>query len=357
MSLCLPSRADAAQRSVIDLSANENPLGPSPKVANAIMASLDRLHRYPDKDGSKLRAALASKLGVAPRQIVLGNGSCEIIELAARACLAPGDEAIIAVPSFLPYQSAVERAHGRKVLVRLRNHHHDLNAMLERVNSRTRLVIIGNPNNPTGTTVGGSALAWFLDRLPEEVLVVLDEAYFEYVQREDFPASLEYVNQERPVLVLRSLSKAYGLAGLRIGYAVAPAHVVRRADAMRQHFNTNALAQVAAIAALEDEAHLRRSVAHCTAAKSYMYRALDTLGFDHVRSEANFLLLRVGGGEDVRRLLEQRGILVKGMTAFGLPEYIRVSAGLAEDNEYFIDALRRIFREYQPALSVPIDRQ
>lgn len=351
MSPCVPARAGATQRSVIDLSANENPLGPSPRVANAITASLDRLHRYPSKDGTELKAVLAGKLGIGPQQIVLGNGSCEIIDLVAHAYLAPGDEAIMAVPSFLPYQSAVERARGRKLQVPLRNHHHDLDAMLERVSARTRLIIIGNPNNPTGTAVGRLALDRFLDRVPDSVLVVLDEAYFEYVRQVDFPASLEYVAQGRSMLVLRSLSKAYGLAGVRIGYGVAPAHVAQRVDSMRQHFNTNALAQVAAIAALGDEAHMRRSVAHAVSEKSRLYRSLDALGVDYVPSEANFLLLRVGDGEAVRRLLEQRGILVKEMAVFGMPEYIRVSVGLSEDNEYFIEALCAIHREYPPVFA------
>lgn len=342
---------------VVDLSANENPLGPSPLVAKAIMGKLDRLHRYPNKDGSELKAALGTKLEVGIEQIVLGNGSCEILDLAACAYLNPGDEAVLGLPSFLPYQSAVKRARGHAVVVPLRGHQYDLNEMVSRITSTTRLIIIGNPNNPTGTTVDRTTLERFLDQIPERVLVILDEAYFEYVQREDFPASLVYVTQGRPVLVLRSLSKAYGLAGLRIGYAIAPAHVAQRVDAMRQHYNINSLAQIAAMAALEDERHLRRSVAHNTAAKSYLYREIRALGIECLQSEANFLLIRVGDEEEVRRVLEQRGILVKGMTAFQLPEYIRVSVGLTEENEYFIDALRSIFREHPQVAGTDGKRQ
>lgn len=334
---------------MIDLSANENPLGPSPRVADAIAAGLRRLHRYPDKDGSELKGLLAHKFGVEAGQIALGNGSCEIIDLAARAYLALGCEAILADPSFLPYQSAVERARSRKVMVPLRDHHHDFEAMLDHLNSRTRLIIIGNPNNPTGTTADRRALEQFLDRIPDHVLMFLDEAYFEYVQREDFPAALDYVAQGRSVLVSRSLSKAYGLAGLRLGYAIAPVRVTRQIEAMRQHYNVNSLAQVAAGAALKDEWHLRRCIAHNSAARSYLQREIAALGLECPRSEANFLLVRVGNGEEARRLLEQRGIVVKGMSGFGLPEHIRVSVGRDEDNEYFIEALRAICRSGRQA--------
>ena len=324
---------------MIDLSANENPLGPCPRVARAIVAALPALHRYPDKDGRAVTAALARRLGVDASWIVLGNGSCEVLELAVRAHLAPGDEAILSRPGFAPYHAAIARSRGCEVALPLRRDRHDLAAMLDRVGDRTRLVILGNPHNPTGTVVARAEIERFLDRLPEAVTVILDEAYVDYAGGEDFADAVAFVREGRAVLATRSLSKAYGLAGLRFGYGVGAASTVRAIHALRQHYNVNALAQVAAVAALDDPEHLRRSVEHNTAARRSLHRDIGRLGLACVESRANFILVRVRDGAALCRRLEQRGLRVKDMTGFGLPDAIRVSVGSDEDNRSFIAAL------------------
>ncbi len=328
-----------------NLSANENPLGPSPRALEAITTRVGGVNRYPDNEGADLKAVLAEALGVRPENIVLGNGSCEVLDLAARACLLPADEAIMGFPAFLPYQSVVRRAHGIAVIIPLQDFSYDLEGMARRITDRTRLILIGNPNNPTGTTLGRNELERFLEKVPPHVLVILDEAYREYVGREDFPASLDYVAEGRHVLVLRSLSKAYALAGLRIGYGIAAPPLIHRLDGVRQHYNTNSLAQIAAAAAIGDREHLRRSIENNAAGMRYLEDEFDAMRLGHVPSEANFILVKVGDGAQTHRRLKEDGILVMAMDHFQLPEYIRVSIGTPEENERFIRALGSIIRE------------
>lgn len=326
----------------IDLSANENPLGASPRVIEALARCLDSIHRYPDDGGSELKAALAAKHGVGAENIILGNGSSQILGLCAQASLREGDEAILADPSFLPYRSVVERRHGTTVLVPLKDYRHDLDAMAARISGRTRLVILGNPNNPTGTIIGRNELQRFLSKIPANVLVVLDEAYKEYVQKDDFPSSLDYVAQGWRVLVTRSFSKAYGLAGLRIGYGIASPAVTEALEAVRPRYNTNRLAQVAALAALADDEHLRRTVTANAEGRAYLSEQFGSLGLFYVPSEANFLLLRVGDGRKAYDRLRNLRLLVQPMERYGLPAFVRVSVGLPEQNELFIGALRAL---------------
>lgn len=332
-----PTRPD-----IIDLSANENPYSPSPDAIRALIDKAATANRYPDRDGVALKTALAVNLGIARDHIVLGNGSCEILDLVARARLEPGDEAVLGWPSFPTYRSVVTRAGASVVLVPLAAHAYNLDAMAERVGARTKLAIVANPNNPTGLTIGQAALDRFLDRVPARVVVVVDEAYREYVRRPDFPDSLAYVAAGRQVVVVRSLSKAYGLAGLRIGYAVAPPALARRIDAGRQHFNTNSLAQAAAVAALADADHLAQCVAANAAALSWLEAELSALGLFHLPSEANFLLVQVGNGLEMQARLKDRGVLVKELDAVGLPDCIRVSVGRPDENERFIRALSAV---------------
>ncbi len=336
------TRAGGGNPMLVDLSANENPLGPSPRAVEAVARHLDGINRYPDDEGAELKAALAAKLGVGPENVILGSGSSQVLDFAAQASLREGDEAVLATPSFFPYHSVVERCHATRVLVPLNHYRHDLDAMAERITERTKLVILGNPNNPTGTTIGRDELDRFLSRVPAEVLVVLDEAYYEYVRREDFPSSLDDVSRGRRVVVTRSLSKAYGLAGLRIGYGVAPPAVIEALESVRPHYNTNRLAQVAALAAIGDDEHLRRTVACNAAGLAYLGEQLDALGLFYVPSEANFLLLRVGDGREVHRLLKESGVVVQPMDRYGLPAFVRASVGLPEENERFITALRNL---------------
>ncbi len=327
---------------MIDLSANENPFGPSEHAIRAIAAGASRVHRYPDGDGARLKAVLGKALAVEAGQIVLGNGSCEVIELTARALLGAGDEAVLGWPSFPAYRSIIARTGASAVLVPLAQWAYDLDAMAERITERTRLVILANPNNPTGLALGGAALAGFLDRLPEGVVVIVDEAYGEYVWQPDFADALGQVRQGRPLMVTRSLSKAYGLAGLRLGFGVAPAPLARRVDGLRQHFNTGCLAQDAAIAAFGDRDHLARCVALTAANRHWLAERLAGLGLTVPPSQANFLVVRVGNGREVFERLRSMGVLVKALDAVGLNDCIRVSVGRHEENERFVRALEAV---------------
>ena len=265
-------------RAVADLSANENPLGPSPKVIRAIAGKAGTVHRYPDSQGTALRAALSEKLGIEPGNIVLGNGSSEIFDLLARALFRDGGQAIIGWPSFPTYRAAVERVGGEAILVPLAGHAYDLDAIAARVGPGTRLVILGNPNNPTGLSISKAALDRFLDRLPQGPVVCLDEAYADYAAKADFPSSLDCIAAGRSLIAVRTLSKAYGLAGLRIGYAIAPERLAQALNSQRQRFNTSSLAQIAAVAALGDSDHLASTVALNASGRDWLSARLSALG-------------------------------------------------------------------------------
>ena len=338
----LPTRELCASQAIIKLSANENPLGPSPKALAAIMHAAQQAHRYPDKNGTALKQELATRLGVATEEIVLGNGSAELIDAIARATLGAGDEAIVGWPSFPAYRSSIARAGAAVTAVPLIDGAEDLTTIVKRVSDRTRLVILANPNNPTGGTFGAAIWERFIAQMPGHVVVVVDEAYYEYVTRPDFPLALEQVAAGREIVVLRSFSKAYGLAGLRLGYGIAPAPLAQRIEKQVQHFNTNRVAQAAALAALCDEDHLAHCVETNAERRRYLQRELTVLGFSVPESQANFLLVPTVNAVEVHRHLRQCGVLVKLLDGFGLPDAIRVSVGGAEDNERFLEALASV---------------
>src|SRR5437667_206336 len=298
-------------RDSIKLASNENPLGPSPKAVAAITAALADLHRYPDGSAFYLKRRLAERLGVSEAELIVGNGSNEIIELAVRTFLRPGDEAVMADQAFVVYRLVVQAAGGTSRMVPLRDFTHDLEAIAAAVTPRTRLVFLGNPNNPTGTIVRRAAWRAFLGRLPEHLLVVADDAYAEYVEDPEYPDTIRERGDGRvPVLSLRTFSKLYGLAGLRIGYGVAAAPVIDALDRIRQPFNVNALALAGARAALDDEEHVRRTLAANRAGMAFLTEAFRALGLAHVPSAANFVLVRVGDGARVYEALLRRGAIV-----------------------------------------------
>ncbi|WP_210397496.1 histidinol-phosphate transaminase [Motiliproteus sediminis] len=335
-------------RAVIDLSANENPLGPSPKVAAAIQAEITGLHRYPSREGTRLRALLSQQLDLESNQLLLGNGASELLDIAARVLLQPSDEAIIPVPSFMPYQKVVVRAGANAVTVSNAPGPIDLDAIEAAITPRTRLILLGNPNNPTGSYIDAPALDAFLARVPDGVLVVIDEAYVEYVTATDYPDALQRIRCGAPLLVLRSLSKAWGLAGLRIGYGVGQPELIARLNACCQFYNTNALAQAAACAALQDQDHLRRTRDLNQRSITYLTSALEALGLRVWPSQANFLLVDLSphaiDSEQLVDQLARRGLLLKPMGRFGLPHCLRVSTGLMHDNRAFIEALSNLLR-------------
>lgn len=328
----------------IKLASNENPLGPSPKAVEAILKSISNLHRYPDGSCYYLKRKLAEYLKVEPEMLIIGNGSNEIIEFVVKTFMGPGEEAVMGNPSFAVYPIIVRASRGKPIQVPLKGLVHDLDAMSEAVTAKTRLVFVANPNNPTGTIVTGGDLDRFMGKLPDRVIVVIDEAYREYVTDKEFPNSLEYIKKKRYAVILRTFSKIYGLAGLRIGYGIACKDMISYMQKVRQPFNVNSLAQIAADAALEDEEHLRRSIENNKNEMSRLFREMKDLGFECVPSQANFFLIKVGRGRDVYDGLLRRGVIVRPMDSYGLSEYIRVTVGLPEENERFIETLRTVIK-------------
>ena len=325
----------------IKLASNESPLGPSPKAVAALQGALQGVHRYPDGASFALRRSLAERLGVDGAQLVFGCGADELLELVAKVCLGPGDEAVYAWPSFAMYPVVVQGMGAKAVTVPLDAQLvHDLDAMRAAVGPRTRAVFVCNPNNPTGTSVGAGAFDAFVASLPEDVVLVVDEAYFEYVRRSDFPDSLAWLSRRPGTLVLRTFSKIYGLAGLRIGYGVADPELASYLERARHPFNVNRLAEVAALAALSDDEHARRSREINSEGAEYLTRELSQLGIEVWPTDANFLLARIGAGQHERLLHE--GIIVRPLAGFGMPDHVRFSIGLPEENERLVKTLRRL---------------
>jgi len=326
---------------VVKLASNENALGPSPRALEAMREAISRVHHYPDGSCHDLRAAVAAHLGVPDDHLIFGNGSDDIIHLLGVTFLRPGDEVIQADVTFTRYEAAaiLNEAHCHRVPVR--DWTHDLEAMADRLNERTRLVFIANPNNPTGTMVTAAQVRAFLRRVPERALVVFDEAYYEYVDRDDYPQTLEYVREGRNVIVLRTFSKIYGLAGLRIGYGIARPEIVSFLDQVREPFNTNLVAQAAGAAALDDAEHVRRTREMNAAGRKRFYEAFDALGLSYAPTEANFVWVDVGrDSRAVFQALLQRGVIVRTGDIFGAETCLRVTIGTAHENEKFLGALK-----------------
>lgn len=330
---------------IIRLSANENPLGASPLVAQAFQAHLGQIHLYPDGGCLALREALSQFYGLPTAYFLCANGSDEMIHLLGIAYLEPGDGLIMGDPSFVRYEASAQLNQAVLHKVPLTpDFRYDLPAMLERVDSRTKLFYLANPNNPTGTLATRAEVDWLLERLPPHVLLVLDEAYYEYVDHPDYPNGLDYVHAGRNVLVMRTFSKAYGLAGLRIGYAIARPEILDPLERVREPFNVNRLAQVGAIAALQDQAHVVRTRALNREGLDYFQAECARLGLRTVPSWANFILIEVGANAEqvAQALLREHGVLVRTGTVFGLPTYLRVNTGTMEQNRRFIQALESV---------------
>jgi histidinol-phosphate aminotransferase len=326
----------------IKLASNENPFGPSPRAIAAIADALTTLHRYPDGGGFYLRQALAERIGVAADAIILGNGSNDIIELAVRAFLRPGDEAVMADQAFVIYQMVVQAAGAVPRQVPLRRFTHDLEAIHGAIGPTTRLVFLANPNNPTGTIYKRDEWEEFLEAVPPHVLVIADDAYADYVEDPEYPDSLSYQRRDRLLLTLRTFSKIYGLAGVRVGYGVGPLEVIEVLNRIRQPFNVNALAQVAALAALDDQSHVERTRANNREGLAYLRSACEQMGRPYVPSWANFLLIDVGDGAKVYEALLRRGVIVRPMDVYGFPHHLRVTVGTPGENQRFAESLAAV---------------
>jgi len=330
---------------VVKLASNENPLGPSPKAIAAITSSLSNLNRYPDSGGYYLKKKLAAKRNVKMENIILGNGSDEVLQMIVRTFLSPGEEVIMGTPTFAFYEIVVGAARGRAVLVPLKNFAYDLDLMREKVTPATKIVIITNPNSPTGTMIGKRDFDGFLNAIPDDVIVVVDEAYAEYVQSDDFPDTRSYLNAGKNMIILRTFSKIYGLAGLRIGYGISSGKLISYLEKVREPFNTNSLAQAGALAALDDEEHLEKTRRNNREGLRYLYGELGHLGLEYLPTEANFFLVNVKRDcQRVHQALLGEGVIIRPMDSYGLDEYIRVTVGLPEENRKFVEALEKVLK-------------
>jgi histidinol-phosphate aminotransferase len=325
----------------IKLASNESPLGPSPKAVAALQKALANIHRYPDGASFELRRKLATRLGVGEEQLVFGAGADEILELLAKVLLGPGDECVFAWPSFAMYPIVVQGMGATAVRVPLDGDMvHDLPALAAAINERTRLVFVCNPNNPTGTSVGAEAFDAFMEGLPDDVVVAIDEAYVDFARRSDFPDSLAWVRRRPATIVMRTFSKIFGLAGLRIGYGVADPELADYLQRARHPFNVNRLAEVAAAAAIDDGEYLDRVTRLNATGAEYLSRELRALGMEVYPTDANFVLVKAGA--DIYQRLLAEGVIVRPMAGFGLPDHVRISIGLPEENERLIKTLKRL---------------
>ncbi|NSX15132.1 histidinol-phosphate transaminase [Cupriavidus taiwanensis] len=333
------------EAAIVKLASNENPLGMPQSARSAVAASVAELGRYPDANGFALKGALSARFGVPADWLTLGNGSNDILELAAHALVEPGQSIVYAEYSFAVYALATQEIGARAIEVPARDYGHDLDTMAAAIAPDTRLVFIANPNNPTGTFLPAAQIEAFLQRVPRDVVVVLDEAYNEYLDADQQYDAIAWVRRYPNLMVSRTFSKAYGLAGLRIGYAVAQPELTDLLNRIRQPFNVNSVAQAAAIAALADTDFLRRSAELNRDGKRQLTQAFDRLGLEYVPSSGNFVLVRVGdddgAGARVNLALLRQGVIVRPVGNYNLPRWLRVTIGLPEENAAFIAALER----------------
>lgn len=328
---------------IVKLASNENPLGPSALALGAIEAALPELCRYPDGNGFDLKSRLASRYDLEISQITLGNGSNDILELAARAFVTAADEVVYSEHAFAVYPIVTQALGARHVKVPAKNWGHDLEAMAAAVTSRTRLVFIANPNNPTGTMVGREALEKFLERVPDEVIVVLDEAYCEYMEAEDYPDGIDFLRANPNLIIARTFSKAWGLAALRVGYGLSSAGLADVLNRVRQPFNVDALALAAATAVLDDEAYLQRSREVNSKGIQQLTAGFKKLGLSWIPTECNFVTVDMGKPAlPLYEALLREGVIVRPIAAYGMPNHLRISVGLEHENQLCLSAIGRI---------------
>ncbi len=332
-------------KDVIKLASNENPLGVSPRARLAIKKALGEVNRYPEGSCFYLRQRLSRKLRLKPELFIFGNGSDELIDIIIKTFVEEDENIITADITFLEYQILAQVLGRRLIKVRLRDFTYDLEAILKKINKKTKVIFIANPNNPTGTYVNKKQLDEFLSGIPSRVIVVLDEAYDIFIDVADFPRSLEYLKRDN-IIILKTFSKAYGLAGLRIGYAIASARLISYMQRARQPFNVNLLAQAGAAAALQDRTFIKKTRRIILQGKDYLYRQLNKLGLRFVPSVANFILIDVGrNGKALHKQMLKFGVIVRDMQQYGLDSFIRVTIGMPSENERFIEVLKRVLRK------------
>lgn len=325
---------------IIKLASNENPLGPSPKAIAAMREAIENAHLYPDGGAFYLRNAIAKKLNVTPDHIILGNGSNEIIELLAHAFIEPGDAIVTSEHAFVAYKIIARVFAAETIEAPSRNYGHDVDAILSAITERTEIIFIANPNNPTGTFLSGDMIERFMARVPSNVIVVLDEAYYEFVDQ--MPDSLRFVREGRNVVVLRTFSKIHGLASVRVGYGIARPELIEALHKTREPFNVNGIGQIGALAALEDEEHQCKTKELTDEGRAYFEKEFAELKLRFIPAAANFVLVNVGDGLSVFRALLERKVIVRAMKGYKLPEWVRITIGTMEQNRKCVAALREV---------------
>ena len=334
-------------KKVVKLASNENPFGPSPKVIKAIVAAAQDINRYPDGGCYYLRRALARHLGVKEGQLVFGNGSDEIIIMALRAFVEPGDEVVVSHPSFAVYTIGSKVVGAKLKIIPMVDFRHDLEAMAGAVTKKTRMVFIDNPGNPSGGFISSDEVRAFLKRVPKDVVVFLDEAYFEYVQKnKDFPRSIPWLKEYPNLVIARTFSKVYGLAGLRVGYGITNAEIIDALNRVREPFNVNSIAQAAAVACLKDQSYYAKALKAVETERAYLYRQFKEMRLLCIPSVTNFILVDVAcSSKKVSNELLRRGVIVRDMNAWGLKTFIRVTIGTTGENRKFIKALKAVLKK------------
>ena len=331
---------------IVKLASNENSLGPSPKAMEAMRKAIPQMHLYPDGGSFYLRQAIAKKYGIGDDMTMLGCGCNEHAVLLAHAFMDRGDDLVVSERSFVVYKLVAALYHGHCVEAPMKGMTHDLDAMLAAITPRTKIVVVGNPNNPTGTMVGQAEIDRFVERVPANVVTVFDEAYMELVDPQNQVDTLKHVKAgKKPVVTLRTFSKAYGLAGLRVGYALAQPDAIDLLNKVRQAFNVNAMAQAAAVAALEDEAHLEATRRMLHEGRKQLMAGMRKLGLDPVESVTNFILFPFKKAAALTAALTNRKVIVRPLAGFGLPNHIRVSVGTTPENDQFLRALKDALQE------------
>lgn len=333
------------EEDIIKLASNENPLGPSPKVLAAIQEALPELTRYPDGAGFELKQAISNKFGLQKEQITLGNGSSDILDFICRAFVNPGENIVTSQHAFAIYGIIATIVGAHCIKVPAINYAHDLDAMAAAINDKTRVVFVTNPNNPTGTWINKNDLINFLDKIPANVLVLLDEAYFEYVQNADYPDGLSLLPAYPNLVVARTFSKAYGLAAMRVGYGASSVEVADLLNRVRPPFNVNSLALVAATASLSDDGYVQRSIAENSKGMQQLEAAFNELNIEYIPSVANFIAFKIPSPLKAAEVFQQllaKGVIVRPIAGYEMPDYLRVSIGTAQENQGFIEALTQV---------------
>ncbi len=328
-------------KEIIKVASNENPFGPSPLAIAAMQKALLGLNLYPDGNAFYLKQKLASKLGVETSNLILGNGSNEIIEFVAHALLAPGAEVVVSQYCFAIYPIVAKMFGANVITVPAEDYGHDLPAMLKAITTKTRIVFVANPNNPTGTLAPREDLIKFVNDVPDDVLLVMDEAYIEFLSDAVDLVPLIRLGARKNLILMRTFSKIYGLAGLRIGYGIANAELISALEKVRQPFNINLLAQTAALAALDDDEHVRKTRSNNFGGLQFFEKAFRSLKLEFVPSSANFILVRVGDGKAIFEAMQKLGVITRPMGGYQLPEWIRISVGTPQENERCLDALKK----------------